>query len=91
MVSSFISYEAKAGTVALICCRRSGWLDLVLVKYSHVSFPHILPKLAATDSVCKDVNGYTCLNLTKLDVLDTFPTIKVRQVSRCLSGDRTNN
>ena len=39
--------------------RRCGWLDLVLLKYSH------------------DVNDYTALNFTKLDVLDTFPEIKV--------------
>lgn len=39
--------------------RRCGWLDLVVVKYSH------------------DVNDYTSLNLTKLDVLDTFDEIKV--------------
>ncbi|KAJ1961538.1 Adenylosuccinate synthase, partial [Dispira parvispora] len=39
--------------------RRCGWLDLVLLKYTHM------------------VNGYTLLNLTKLDVLDTFPEIKV--------------
>ena len=39
--------------------RRCGWLDLVILKYSHA------------------VNHYTSLNLTKLDILDTFPTIKV--------------
>jgi adenylosuccinate synthase len=39
--------------------RRTGWLDLVMVKYS------------------ADCNHYTALNLTKLDVLDTFETIKV--------------
>ncbi|KAI5478421.1 adenylosuccinate synthetase [Pseudohyphozyma bogoriensis] len=39
--------------------RRCGWLDLVVLKYSHL------------------INGYTALNLTKLDVLDTLPTIKV--------------
>jgi adenylosuccinate synthase len=39
--------------------RRCGWLDLVVVKYSH------------------DVNGYTALNLTKLDILDDFDEIKV--------------
>lgn len=37
----------------------SGWLDLVVVKYSHA------------------INHYTALNLTKLDILDTFPVIKV--------------
>ena len=37
----------------------SGWLDLLVLKYSHA------------------VNHYTSLNLTKLDILDTFPTIKV--------------
>ncbi|TVY88512.1 Adenylosuccinate synthetase [Lachnellula willkommii] len=39
--------------------RRCGWLDLVVVKYSHA------------------VNHYTKLNITKLDILDDFPTIKV--------------
>jgi len=39
--------------------RRCGWLDLVVVKYSH------------------HVNWYDSINLTKLDVLDTFATIKV--------------
>jgi adenylosuccinate synthase len=39
--------------------RRCGWLDLVIIKYSH------------------DCNDYTSLNLTKLDVLDSFPEIKV--------------
>ncbi|KAM0327985.1 hypothetical protein ACHAQA_005384 [Verticillium albo-atrum] len=39
--------------------RRCGWLDLVVVKYSHA------------------VNHYDTINLTKLDILDTFPTIKV--------------
>ncbi|KAK7542124.1 adenylosuccinate synthetase-like protein [Phyllosticta citribraziliensis] len=39
--------------------RRCGWLDLVVVRYSH------------------DNNDYTSLNLTKLDVLDDFDTLKV--------------
>ncbi|KAL2352261.1 adenylosuccinate synthetase-like protein [Cryomyces antarcticus] len=39
--------------------RRCGWLDLVLVKYSH------------------DVNDYTAMNLTKLDILDGFDEIKI--------------
>lgn len=39
--------------------RRCGWLDLVVLKYSHL------------------INGYTALNLTKLDVLDQLETIKV--------------
>lgn len=39
--------------------RRCGWLDLVVVKYSHM------------------VNGYTSFNLTKLDILDQLPKIKV--------------
>lgn len=39
--------------------RRCGWLDLVLVQYSH------------------EVNHYTSINLTKLDILDKFPEIKV--------------
>jgi adenylosuccinate synthase len=39
--------------------RRCGWLDLVLVQYSH------------------EVNHYTAINLTKLDILDSFEEIKV--------------
>lgn len=39
--------------------RRCGWLDLVVMKYSHL------------------INGYTLLNLTKLDVLDQLKTLKV--------------
>jgi len=39
--------------------RRCGWLDLVVVKYSH------------------EVNDYTSINLTKLDILDDFDTIKI--------------
>ena len=39
--------------------RRCGWLDVVVLKYSHM------------------INGYTSLNLTKLDVLDTFDEIKI--------------
>ncbi|UPL01096.1 hypothetical protein LCI18_012030 [Fusarium solani-melongenae] len=39
--------------------RRCGWLDLVVVKYSH------------------SINYYDSLNLTKLDILDTFETIKI--------------
>ena len=39
--------------------RRCGWLDLSLIRYTHM------------------VNGYTSLNLTKLDILDTFKEIKV--------------
>ncbi|KAA6410215.1 MAG: adenylosuccinate synthetase [Lasallia pustulata] len=39
--------------------RRCGWLDLVVIKYSHA------------------VNHYTSLNLTKLDILDTFASIQV--------------
>lgn len=39
--------------------RRCGWLDLVVLKYSHA------------------INHYTCLNLTKLDILDTFASIPV--------------
>lgn len=39
--------------------RRCGWLDLALLKYTHM------------------VNGYTAICLTKLDILDTLPEIKV--------------
>lgn len=39
--------------------RRCGWLDLVVLKYSHL------------------INGYTSLNITKLDILDALPVIKI--------------
>ncbi|KAF8967289.1 AMPSase 1 [Flammula alnicola] len=39
--------------------RRCGWLDLVVLKHSHL------------------INGYDSFNLTKLDVLDKLPEIKV--------------
>jgi len=39
--------------------RRCGWLDLVVVKYTHL------------------INGYKYLNLTKIDILTGFKTIKV--------------
>jgi adenylosuccinate synthase len=39
--------------------RRTGWLDIVQVKYTH------------------DINDYTCINLTKLDILDEFEEIPV--------------
>jgi adenylosuccinate synthase len=39
--------------------RRTGWLDLVQLRYS------------------TQINGYTSINLTKLDVLDDLPEIKV--------------
>ena len=39
--------------------RRCGWLDLVVVRYSHL------------------INGYTSFNLTKLDVLDQLPELKI--------------
>jgi adenylosuccinate synthase len=39
--------------------RRCGWLDLVVLKHSHM------------------INGYDTFNLTKLDVLDNLPEIKV--------------
>lgn len=39
--------------------RRCGWLDCVVLKYSH------------------QINGYSSLNLTKLDVLDDLETLKI--------------
>ena len=39
--------------------RRCGWLDLVVVKYSH------------------KINGYDALCLTKLDVLDELPELRI--------------
>ncbi|OMJ26917.1 Adenylosuccinate synthetase [Smittium culicis] len=51
--------------------RRCGWLDLVVLKHSHL------------------INGYTSLNLTKLDVLDQFDTIKVA-TSYTINGKETS-
>jgi len=39
--------------------RRCGWLDVVVVRYSH------------------DINGYTYLNLTKLDILSVLPQLSI--------------
>ena len=39
--------------------RRCGWLDLVVIKFSHL------------------INGYSSFNLTKLDVLDQLPEVKI--------------
>ncbi|KAI3642686.1 hypothetical protein MP228_012241 [Amoeboaphelidium protococcarum] len=39
--------------------RRCGWLDMVVLKYSHM------------------INHYTCINLTKLDVLDQLDEVKI--------------
>lgn len=39
--------------------RRCGWLDAMVIKYSHM------------------VNGFTKLAITKLDILDTFPELKI--------------
>ncbi|KAJ3210509.1 hypothetical protein HDU67_005240 [Dinochytrium kinnereticum] len=39
--------------------RRCGWLDMVVLRYSHM------------------INGYTSINLTKLDVLDQLDEIKI--------------
>ena len=39
--------------------RRCGWLDLVVLKYSHL------------------INDYSILNLTKLDILDQLPLLKI--------------
>ncbi|KAJ3077158.1 phosphoribosylaminoimidazole carboxylase ade2 [Podochytrium sp. JEL0797] len=39
--------------------RRCGWLDVVVLKYSHA------------------LNDYTSLNLTKLDILDGLPELKI--------------
>lgn len=39
--------------------RRCGWLDMVVLKYSHM------------------INGYSSINLTKLDVLDQLDEIKI--------------
>ena len=39
--------------------RRCGWLDTMVLKYSHM------------------INGYHAINITKLDVLDTFDQVKI--------------
>jgi adenylosuccinate synthase len=39
--------------------RRCGWLDMVVLRYSHM------------------INDYSSINVTKLDVLDTFDEIKI--------------
>ncbi|GAA5805415.1 Adenylosuccinate synthetase [Helicostylum pulchrum] len=52
--------------------RRCGWLDLVVVKYSHM------------------INGYTSLNLTKLDILDQLPKIQVA-VAYHLNGKKLSS
>lgn len=39
--------------------RRCGWLDVVVLKYSHM------------------INGYSSINITKLDVLDELDTVKI--------------
>ena len=39
--------------------RRTGWLDLVALRYAHA------------------INGFSCLNITKLDVLTGLPEVKV--------------
>ncbi|KAJ3328185.1 hypothetical protein HDU76_010434 [Blyttiomyces sp. JEL0837] len=39
--------------------RRCGWLDMVVLRYSHM------------------INDYTSINLTKLDILDQLPEIKI--------------
>ncbi|CAM1504156.1 Fc.00g017470.m01.CDS01 [Cosmosporella sp. VM-42] len=60
--------------------RRCGWFDLVVLKYSAAINRESLARfllpicIIATDERTTD---YTTLNLTKLDVLDTFETIRV--------------
>lgn len=49
--------------------RRCGWLDLVVLKYSHL------------------INDYTSLNLTKLDILDQLPLIKIA-ISYSIDGKK---
>jgi adenylosuccinate synthase len=49
--------------------RRCGWLDAVVLQYSHM------------------LNNYTSLNLTKLDVLDELPEVKLGVAYR-LHGER---
>ena len=42
---------------------------------------HTIDYFAIAANRVQTINHYTSLNLTKLDVLDTFPTIKVRNLS----------
>ncbi|KAH6605047.1 hypothetical protein Trco_006754 [Trichoderma cornu-damae] len=52
-----------------------------LGEYGYFNWPNTALRLGLEDLVVvkytTDVNHYTALNLTKLDVLDTFPTIKI--------------
>ncbi|KAJ3114984.1 hypothetical protein HDU96_001384 [Phlyctochytrium bullatum] len=52
--------------------RRCGWLDMVVLRYSHM------------------INGYTSINLTKLDVLDQLEEIKIG-VAYVYNGERYND
>jgi hypothetical protein len=59
-------------TVVLHCRtgrkRRCGWLDAVVLKYSHM------------------INNYNGLNLTKLDVLDALPEVKIGKICTAIGG-----
>ena len=48
--------------------RRCGWLDAVVLKYSHM------------------INNYNGLNLTKLDVLDALPEVKIGKLRFVILG-----
>ncbi|XP_046651364.1 adenylosuccinate synthetase-like [Daphnia pulicaria] len=52
--------------------RRCGWLDLAVLRHTHM------------------VNGYTAIALTKLDILDVLPEIKIG-VSYSLNGKELNH
>lgn len=59
--------------------RRCGWLDLVVLKHVH-RFVSLSAFSAPSDPFCMYstmINGYTRLNITKLDVLTGIPEIKV--------------
>lgn len=49
--------------------RRCGWLDTVVLQYSHL------------------INGYTSINLTKLDVMDDLEEVKIG-VAYKINGER---
>lgn len=66
----------------VLCCKYRGlWGFTVFLHFSSNSaLPLLLSLTINTDPLptpTQAINHYTSLNLTKLDVLDTFPTLKV--------------
>jgi len=58
-IGEFLQTKGKEFGVTTGRKRRCGWLDLVVLKYSHM------------------LNNYTCIALTKLDILDELKEIKI--------------